>query len=52
VLTLAPGALAAGTLAAAVELGLGLAAPAQALKTIPSTPMKASGDHLLVRDIR
>jgi hypothetical protein len=45
--------LAAGVLGAAVlALGCGLAAVPQALKTIPTTPMKASGDHLLVRDIR
>jgi hypothetical protein len=38
---------------AACELGLGLGVvPAQALKTIANTPMKASGDHLLVRDMR
>jgi len=42
---------AAGALAAVLALGVGLAAVPQALKTIPTTPMKASGDHLLVRDI-
>jgi hypothetical protein len=44
--------VAVGVLGAVLALGCGVAAVPQALKTIPTTPMKASGDHLLVRDMR
>ena|SRR5829696_2918419 len=48
-----PGALGAvdGAVDAVPPLGAGLAEPLQAAKTIATVPMRATGDHLVVRDM-